>query len=308
MSTPNNPGPGPGPVPVAFTPTPIPVARPITSALPSSGSSGVPGKLDSFFKPMGEAPTTTPRLAISLDALEKSGKTHWALFTPPGPIAVVMADEGTEHVMHKAKAEGKQIAGVLDILYKDPVTKGKSQANEAMQAEWQAKWRYFVQGTEALAADSTIKTVVRDTETAIWQLCQLAHFGRLTQIPQHLRTECNAAYLRTFRILYARKDLNIILIHQTKKEYKPNSKGENDWTGGYERDGMNKIGFGVDLALVAGWDGIRRCFYTHVPPHQATRFGPELAGRYWYGEESGFGYLGMALFPDTELTPEVWGL
>ena len=75
---------------------------------------------------MGQPPTTAPRLAIFLGALEKSGKTHWALFTPPGPIAVVMADEGTEHVMHKAKAEGKQIAGELDILYRPPVTKGKA--------------------------------------------------------------------------------------------------------------------------------------------------------------------------------------
>jgi hypothetical protein len=290
------------PRPIILAPTPAQ-----TATVTTVGAGGKPGTLTDFFKPVSSA-LTQPRLAISLDALEKSGKTHWSLFTTPEPIAVIMADEGTDHVMRKAKAQGRKIAGVLDVLYKDPVTKGKSLANEAMQKEWQAKWQHYVAGVEALAADKTIRTVVRDTETGLWQLCQLAHFGRLTQIPQHLRTECNAAYLRTFRILYARKDLNMVLIHQTKKEYKPNSKGEADWTGKYERDGMNKIGFAVDVALVAGWDGVQKSFYTHVPPGQATRYGPELAGKYWYGEESGFGWLGMELFPETELTPEVWGL
>jgi hypothetical protein len=289
-----------------LAPRPTMIARP-TAQQTAAIANGQGQSLGSFFKPVSSA-ANPPRLAVSLDALEKSGKTHWALFTAPEPIAVIMADEGTEHVVKKAQRAGRRIAGVLDILYKDPVTKGKSQANEALQTEWKAKWAYNVSGIEALAVDSTIKTVVIDTETARWQLCQLAFFGRLTQIPQHLRTECNSAYLRTFRLLYARKDLNIILIHQTKKEYKPNSKGEADWTGKYERDGMNKIGFAVDVALVAGWDGTRKQFFTHVPPNQATRYGPELAGKYWYGEESGFGYLGVELFPETETTPEVWGL
>lgn len=305
MSTPTTTTPGPGPIPMVRAITPQ-IARPTaaqTAAVAASKGQGV----SAFFKPITDT-LTLPRLAVSLDALEKSGKTHWALFTAPEPIAVIMADEGTEHVVKKAIRAGRKIAGVLDILYKEPITKGKSAANEALQQEWKNKWNHCTAGIEELAADNTIRTVIMDTETARWQLCQLAFFGRLTQIPQHLRTECNAAYLRTFRILYARKDLNIILIHQTKKEYKPNSKGEADWTGKYERDGMNKIGFAVDVALVAGWDGTRKQFFTHVPPQQATRYGPELAGKYWYGEDSGFGWLGLELFPETELTPEVWGL
>ena len=302
MSTPTISGPL---APLAPT-APAPVLAPRhTPLLVTPGD----GNLSTYFKPL--SPTrgaTQPRLAISLDALEKSGKTHWSLFTAPDPIAVIMADEGTEHVLEKARRAGKKIAGVLDIIYKDPVTKGRSAANDQLQAEWQTKWGYCVNGIEALAQDTTIRTVIMDTETARWQLCQLAFFGKLSQITQVLRTECNQAYLRTFRLLYARKDLNIILIHQSKKEYKPNSKGETEWTGKYERDGMNKIGFAVDIAVTAGWDGVRRSFYTHVPPNQATRFGPELAGSTWYGTDSGFGLLGIEVFPETILTPEIWGL
>ena len=52
---------------------------------------------------------------------------------------------------------------------------------------------------------------------------------------------------------------------------------------------MNKFVFGVDLALVAGWDGIRRLFYTHVPPHQATRFGRSWPGGIGMGRNPGLG-------------------
>lgn len=295
------------PVPLAPLPAPVMAQSPSPAA---NSFHGPPPAFSSLFKPIGDL-TTHPRLAISLDALDKCGKSHWALFTAPDSgsgIAVVMTDEGTAFVVKKAQSAGRRIAGVLDLLYPDPETVGKSNANAALQQEWMRQWQIFKQGMRAIAADKTISTVVRDTESEIWQLCQLAYFGRLTQIPQHLRTECNADYLSTFRTLYARPDLHIILVHKAKKEYKPNTKGEMDWTGGYERDGMNKIGFNVDLSLRAGWDGTRKCFYTHMPQEQASRFGGHLAGKYWYGEESGFGYLGIECFPETVDTPEVWGL
>lgn len=293
------------PAGLAVAPAPVPVMAAPAVTLPS----GPPPAFSTLFKPVSSLSTgIIPRLAVSLDALDKSGKSHWAMYTTPGPIAVVMTDEGTEHVVSKAQAEGRQIAGVFDLCFPDPETKGKSAANQALQQEWMRLWQLYKQSIRAVAADMTIRTVIKDTETEIWQLAQLAYFGRLTQITQHLRTECNADYLSTFRILYARKDLNIVLIHKVKKEYKPNTKGEMDWTGDYERDGMNKIGFQVDLSLRAGWDGLTRRFYTHLPPNQVSRYGSGLSGKYWYGDDSGFGYLGIELFPETEETPEVWGL
>lgn len=301
MSTPN---PGPIPVPV-MAPTPVMAPSPAPGAVWTPN--GPAPAFGSLFKPSTSI-VTPPRLALSLDALDKCGKSHWALYTTPEPVAIVVTDEGTAHVIRKAQADGRKISGVLDLLYPDAETPGKSEANAAMHGEWVHHWKLFKEGMRAVAADRTIKTLIRDTESEIWQLCQLAHFGRTTQIPQHLRTQCNADYLSTFRMVYGRPDLNIVLVHKVKKEYKPNAKGENDWTGEYERDGMNKIGFSVDLTLRAGWDGLRRCFYTHAPSTQATRYGSAVAGKYWYGDDSGFGYLGIELFPETEMTPEVWGL
>lgn len=101
-------------------------------------------------------------------------------------------------------------------------------------------------------------------------------------------------------------DLNMIRIHKLKKEYKPNSKGENDWTGLYEAAGYNQSAFQVDMVIRAGWDKVYKSFYTEVD--RVTRFGFEMIGKRWYGEGSGFPWLALEVFPETALTPGMWGL
>ena len=82
-----------------------------------------------------------------------------------------------------------------------------------------------------------------------------------------------------------------------------------EWNGKYERIGYNQIGYNVDMTLQCGWDGNRKQFYTRIDANQATRFGGELAGTTWYGEDSGFANLALELFPDTEdQATELWGL
>ena len=78
------------------------------------------------------------------------------------------------------------------------------------------------------------------------------------------------------------------------------------WTGKYEAAGYNQSAFQVDLVLRAGWDGVRKDFYTEID--RVTRFGFNLIGNRWYGVESGFPWLALAVFPKTALTPEMWGL
>ena len=259
------------------------------------------------------SPATTfrvkPRLALSIDAMDKSGKTHYALMTTPDPIVVVMTDPGTIAVIEKAVRAGRRIAGVLDLRYEGPERRDGTTADKQTWQGWVDKWTLYEKAITATVANRQIRTIVKDTETEIWELCQLAHFGKMDKISPHLRVQCNNAYLATFSELYARDDLNVILIHQCKKEYKPNSKGEDSWTGNYERAGMNKIGFQVDLVIRAGWSAQYRCFYTMVPPDQATRYsGGGISGKTWYGPESHFAYLGMEVFPETILTPEIWGI
>jgi len=275
--------------------------------------------LTDFFLPV-ESYTEIPRLALSVDGEDKTGKSHYAIITPPDPLIIVTNDTGTMHVVDKARKKyGRKIAGVLELAYPDPTDYFKTSDLEKEAAAewriWKEQWAKTKTGTRLLLKDKSIRTYVVDNATSLWKLCLLAHFGKIKSITQNLREEANSDFQRFFWGLYkGRPDLNIIFIHQTKKEYKENSKGEAQWSGKMERDGFNKIGFAVDMTVRCGWEPAMKDFYTEVIADKATRHGAELVGQRWYArpeegkDPSHFAYLAMSVYPKTELTPEYWGL
>lgn len=275
-----------------------------------------------FFKAPEEI-KETPRLAISLDALDKCGKTHYSLLTTPHPIALVTNDTGTMHVVKKARKLGIQIPYILEQSIARPDAKIISAKNvdEDDQKAWKKEWSRFEDCTKALADGDkrvqAVRTFVIDNGSELANLCELAHFGKLRGNARiDIRAEYNASFSKWFWDLYkGRPDLNIIIIHQVKKEYKPNSKGNDSWTGKYERKGFTNIGYAVDMSVRAGWEPTMKDFYTEIDGNQATRYGSELVGKRWYARPtddavspSHFAHLAMSVFPETELEPEYWGL
>ena len=265
----------------------------------------------SLFTPISST-RILPRLAINLDGLDKCGKTHYAIYTTPGPKVVVTNDFGTELVLRKAHARGIDIAGVMRLEYPEPDpsktnTKDNKADKEVQEAHtvWRKEWDKLKRGTDEIVKNKKIRTVIYDTGSGMYKLCRLSLFGKSKAIPKEMFDRVDQQMYELFWSLYKqREDLNIVMIHHLKKSY----IGDN-WSGKYERDGWNKIGAAADLTLRAGWDSNKRCFYTEVPEGDlATRAGGELVGRRFEGEENHFGYLGMAAFPETELEPEVWGL
>jgi hypothetical protein len=262
-----------------------------------------------FTAPASYISTDIPRLAINLEALDKCGKTHYALFTTPDPICLVTNDPGTVHVTKKAIAAGRRIPHILELDYNspDPAITKTADVDKQEWSAWIKEWNRYKAGMKALEKDTSIRTLVRDTETDIWQLCMLSHFGKTQKIEQHMRTEANADYAKVFNDLYrARPDLNMVLIHKLKKQYVKNSKGNADWTGDYETSGMNQVAFHVDLSLKAGWDPQYKMMYTELT--KPCRYGFSLVGKRWYGKDSHFGLLALEIFPETVLTPGLWGL
>lgn len=269
----------------------------------------------SFFIPASQTKPSVPRLAISLEGLDKTGKTDWALDTAPEPICLVSNDPGTKYVMEKMLARGRKIPMLLNQSWEkpDPKVIAAKDVDQAEFAAWFKEWKRFEGAMAELQARREIRTLVVDNCTDLDNLCELAHFGKLKGNARiDVRAQFNIASQGWFNNLYhGRPDLNMILIHRTKKQYgAPDAKGNANWTGNYERDGHNKMGFLIDMAIRTGWDGLRKDFYTEVDQYQATRFGAELSGKRWYKRdgESGLGWLGMSVFPQTENTPEYWGL
>jgi hypothetical protein len=256
-----------------------------------------------------------PRLAVSLEATDKCGKTYWALMTAPDPVCVISNDIGTASIVALARKAGRRIYTMdLSVPPPPPNVKSHTAINQADWDEWKKAWDKHKSAVDAIIAEKSIRTLVDDTETEVWHLAELAYFGKL-QGNQNLdvRTKLNADYQRVFWKLYnERPDLNIILIHKQGKEYKKEGAGKQaDWTGGYEIKGYSGIGFLVDASLIMKWDTIRKDFCIRFAD-KAMRYGNpfELVGKSWYSrdEDYGFGYIAMEVFPETQETPEYWGL
>jgi hypothetical protein len=281
-----------------------------------------PTPISDFFIDPSKAKKHVPRLALSLEALDKCGKTHWALNTAPEPIAYTLINDNS-YVYENAVSKGRKIHK-MELSYPEPnpSVKAAADVDKKEHDAWVMEWLRFKKGNAAVIADKSIRTVVWDTASELWHLAELAHFGKLSGNARiDKRTMLNADYSAQFWKLYKeRPDLNIILIHRHKKQYVPildatgkivtDDKGnpKTEWNGKYERQGYGQTGFNVDMTIQCGWDGNRKSFYTRIDDGQATRFGYNLTGKTWYGEDSGFGNLALEVFPDTENTPEIWGL
>lgn len=302
-----------------------PQAKAVNGPGPSSG----PASSTNPFTAPSSLFHVVPRLAISLEALEKCGKTHWALFTAPQPIACITNDPGTNIVLQKAIQSGRKIPYIIQQSWEkaERAVIAQAQVDRAEQEQAKKEWANFIRATDWLADGSleakSIRTLVIDNGTDLAQLCEQAIFGKLRGNARiDFRADFNDAMTRWFGRLYnERPDLNIILIHKLKKQY-VGAGEKKDWNGKYERQGFNQVGYLVDMSVRCHWDATRRDFYTELDPEQNTRFGSDQLGRKFYSkpimgihdstgrieEESGFLTLALNVFPDTIVTPEVWGL
>lgn len=167
---------------------------------------------------------TSPRIIMSVQGLEKQGKTHLAL-SAPGPIAYFNSDIGMEGVVGKFLTH-KQIH-VFDVDTPSDSTKAT------------AEWDRVVKAYRAVLASpiSQVRSVVFDTETELWELIRLARFGKLTQVMPHNYGPVNAEYRRLIREAYD-SDKNLILLRKMKPLY-INDKRTKD----YEASGFGDMKF-----------------------------------------------------------------
>lgn len=249
---------------VAATPTPmrqVPGQAPVRRAVAVAGPEGYrieaataekgpivhPPRVVSLDQAGFVAPNSAiiPRLTVCTTAGEKLGKTHWAM-TAPGPIAVISSDTGTREVVERFIREtGKRI-----VLCQLTAATALLEAKRGDQGT--GEWQRAKDAIYSVVADPSIRTLVIDTATEIWELCRLSAFGKLAQVkPQHYAIP-NGEFRNLLKYCYeARAGLNAIWIHKHKKEYKGNVKDDSsNWTGKYERSGMADVPFLVDVVGV----------------------------------------------------------
>lgn len=193
------------------------------------------------------------RFIVALDAIEKHGKTRFAL-TAPGPIGYMDFDQRSEGTIEEFLRAGKPIAWRTDKQghpwpYKIPTEKSKSD----IQALAKAEWFRFENDFEQLLHAQAVRTIVVDLASEAWELLRLAAFGKLAQIPPHLYTEANGVYRRLIRLVREQSRVNLILIHRLKDEWANEKKSDGSikgyTTGKKERAGFAETGFLADVNL-----------------------------------------------------------
>ena len=197
------------------------------------------------------------RLICSIEGKDKTGKSHLAM-TAPEPIMYIDLDVGTEGVLSKCRKE---------LLRYEVEQPGRLGSNKELMERFGDVWS-DIQAQINLALDMGEGTLVIDTFTEAYDLCRLAHFGKLSQVQPHDYVKAYADLREIMRVASSTK-MNIILLHKLGKEFN---------TGELEMKGWSDVPFQVHATL-------RTCREdsdtgpTFSAEVRSCRHKPELMGR-----------------------------
>lgn len=246
------------------------------------------------------------RLILSVEGLEKEGKTNFAL-TAPGPIAYMDFDVGLEGVVEKF-LRGHMGLPPREIYRRvDPKSglPNPYRSRHAKKADAEAEWGQFE--TDYYNALQRARTTVVDTGSAAWELKRLAAFGKLTQVMPHHYVGANDEFRQMINDAYD-GDSNLIVLHKRKAEWKEGKDGKGQKTGNYERSGFAEMGFLVQANLVAyRLDPNAREFEGDLGFRlyiRDCRQNPELAGMVLMNDMITFQNLAMLIEPESD--PAEW--
>ena len=207
---------------------------------------------------VGPAPS---RIIASIEGRDKTGKSHLAL-TSPKPIMYIDLDVGTEGVIHKFQGED-----VMVYQVEQPERLGSSQ--ELMERFGKIWVTIQDKITEALAVNEG--TLIIDTFTEAYDICRLAHFGKMSQVQPHQYQIAYADLREIMRKVHQSK-MSCVLLHQMQNNFN---------TGEPEMKGWNTASYHVQATLRTHRDATPAgpVFYAEV---KASRQNPTLMGKNLY--------------------------
>lgn len=242
-----------------------------------------------------------PRLVVSVEGLDKSGKNNFA-FSAPGPLAYLPFDSGDEGVIEKFQTQKTIIRPMQNGKNNDYATRfedGRAQTEATKEFT-----RFYGDYKRALKA---CRSVVVDTASEAWELLRLARLGKLTQVMPHKYVEVNSEYRDLIRDVFE-SDANLILLHKLKAEWKEGKDGKGNKTGKFERAGFSETGFLVQINV--------RCYRLDVADREFPedlgfrmeilncRQNAAIQGEVLMNEMITFPMLGSLVLPDVD--PSVW--
>jgi hypothetical protein len=177
-----------------------------------------------------------PRMILSTEGMEGSGKTRLAL-TAPRPLWWLDFDFGLEGVEGAERVDEHRTYDMLAAEWK-PEAEARRYAQDVMR-------RFIADFRAALAAPA--RSLVVDTFTASWAGQRLAR-------SEDKYVEMEEEFNSLIRAAYASPHTNVILIHHMQRDWKRNQQGKPYKGETWSRDGMdsilNKVQFGIRQRFV----------------------------------------------------------
>jgi hypothetical protein len=184
-----------------------------------------------------------PRMTISTEGMESSGKTDFAL-SAPRPMTYLDFDYGVEGV---ARAE-PEVHKQYDLASAEwlPEAQAKRHVADVM--------RGFVADFRKAIADKT-RTLVVDTFTRAWSAQRLAR-------SEDKYADIEEEFLSLVAMAHMSPHTNLILIHHMRQDWKRTVEGKSYKVDTWSRDGMDNILTKVQL-------GIRQRYIQPIPEQRA---------------------------------------
>lgn len=218
---------------------------------------------------------------------DKSGKTNLAL-TAPGPLAVFDYDYGMEGVINKFSHKSIYVQEYL--------------INEITPDKYVMMWEKFKKDFMYVLDDKSVKSIITDTGTEMWELARLARFGKLTQVMPHNYGPVNAEVRALIRNAYS-SSKNVIFLHKMTEQY-VNDKP----TGKYVMAGFKDMPYAVQINMLAWREDEGGPFHAEITN---CRHDPTLVGMDFVSDLQpdgidmvNFPMIAMSVFPGT--TEEDW--
>uniref|UniRef100_A0A6H2A3W1 Putative ATPase domain containing protein n=1 Tax=viral metagenome TaxID=1070528 RepID=A0A6H2A3W1_9ZZZZ len=240
------------------------------------------------------SPDIKQRLILAVVAQEGQGKTHFS-FTAPDTIVTFNADFGLEGVIHKFIQQGKTI-----LEYQVPMPNPQSRD---VEKEAQKVWDDLEAAYDECLRNPSVRTIIFDTATEIWEVVRLAYLGKLTEVMPHHYTAVNAQF-RRFLKRADKTDKNLILLQKMKPTY----VGKNA-TGDYEIAGFNDTPYivqavifphraKVNTKLADGTVVKKGEFYIEIG--EKCRHNPAVSGTIFTGELANFPWVAATILEGTD--------
>ena len=230
------------------------------------------------------------RLIVSVEGMEKKGKTHFAMTAPP-PIAYFDLDIGAEGVVNKFE---DRIAGT----WPPPELKYKEAAE---QTQWRAIWEAYVRAYRTALASKEVRSLVIDTATELWEQCRLAHFGKAEVILPNQYGPVNKAFREIITKDTYNSNKSVIFIHRQKDEYvgtinRNTGKEISVRTGRVKRAGFSDMGYLVQIIVETTRD--KNGFHLTVKDCGPNK---EINGETLGEPMNDFPTLATLVYPDTSI-------